>query len=222
MKKFTMMMLVALFVATATVAQAGPKRVVKLPQKPGQTQLAASKNQQRPNLQQQRGRLTADMGRMMRTMAANNARTGRLSMPWQKAAKAPARVGAPITDQPEGRYQLYERNGDSFFNTMFGVYENPAVGKLAEVVFADGGKVYMKYVISQVSCPGWIEGTVSGSKISFTLPQNIYPMGEDENYYAMAMTFDAAEQTYVGITDETTVTMDYDAATGELSLTSGD
>ena len=222
MKKFTMMMLVALFVATATVAQAGPKRVVKLPQKPGQTQLAASQNQQRPNLQQQRGRLTADMGRMMRANAASSARTGRLSMPWQKAAKAPARVGAPITDQPEGRYQLYERNGDSFFNTIFGVYENPAVGKLAEVVFADGGKVYMKYVISQVSCPGWLEGTLSGSKISFTLPQNIYPMGDDENYYAMAMTFDAAEQTYVGIKDETTVTMDYDAATGEISLTSGD
>lgn len=218
MKKFTMTMLVGLLMATAGVAQSGPKRVVKMAQKPGQTQLTTSKEQQRPNLQQQRGRMTADLGRMMR---ANAASAKKLSMPWQKAAKAPARVGVPITEQPEGRYQLYERNGDSYFNTMFGVYENPAIGKLAEVVFADGGKVYMKYVISQVSCPGWIEGTLSGSKISFTLPQNIYPM-DDENYYAMAMTFDAAEQTYVGITDETTVTMDYDAATGEISLTSGD
>ena len=188
-----------------------------MPERTGKTIVAQSKKHVRPELQRQHGKLS---GIQQRAMLANTRADSKLPrMPWQQM-RTQRRAGAFIADQPEGRYQLYERNGQSYFATYYGVYDNDAVGKICEAVFTDDGKVYLKYIISQVSCPGWIEGTVNGSKLSFTFPQIVYPLNGD-NFYVMDMTYDEAEQTYYGITQETTVTMDYDPATGRISLTNG-
>lgn len=212
MKKFTLFLLAAMFLTATTMAQKGPERVVKLPAAKME-QLKKFTSQQpkqlrKSALQKQRGQLTAQDARALFA----GSRTGLPKMAWQKA-KAPRKADM-ISDRPEGEYKLYERNGDSYFYSWFGVYYNQAVGKVCEVVFAEGGKVYLKNIISQMVLPGWIEGTISGSKITFDMPQAVFSSDGDE-YYAMVGAFDEQEMTYVSTNNA--LTLDYDATTGVIS-----
>ncbi len=211
MRKFTLFLLAVCFALTAGAAPKGPRKDVKLPAAVMQRlQQRASKQHQQPqrfNAQRQHAKDT-------RTMRALHQRTTLTDVAVRRAL-APRRA-AMIDEQPAGDYKLYERTGDSYVGTMFGVYYNQCLGGLCEVVFGQGGKVYLKNIISQIGCPGWIEGTLSGSAITFTLPQVVESLDGD-NYYAMLMAFDAAEQTYFGVEGTQTLTLSYDAATGVIS-----
>ena len=213
MRKFTSFLLAACFAVTAMATQKGQQREVKLPAaKMEQLQKFTSKHHQQAKRFNAQKQQAADM-RMLRAQGKQSVLP---RMAWQKA---PRKAGA-ITTQPAGEYKIYERNGDAYVGTMFGVYYNQCLGGLCEVVFGTGGKVYLKNVISQIVCPGWIEGTLSGSTITFTLPQNIYPMDETDNYYATLMAFNADDMTYYGVEGTQTLTLNYDAETGVIS--SGD
>jgi len=204
-------MIVALFVAATSMAQNGPKRVVKMPQKAGQTMLTTSGDkQQRPALQQQHGQLTTKAAR-----ALSRTRHSALpKMPWQQAR---AQRKVTIADRPDGDYRMYERSGDSYFySSWFGVLENPVVGKLGELVFADDGKVYMNNPITQVIFNTWIEGTQQGSTLSFTLPQHVTTVDGEEIYVRM-MAYDPDEGTYVSVEGESTLNLMIDAETGVVS-----
>ncbi len=214
MRKFTLFLLAVCFVLTAGAAPTGPRKDVKLPAAMTQRlQHFTSKQHRQPqrfNAQQQHA---SDM----RTLRALQQRT---TASGTAAQRAPRLAAAIITSRPEGDYKLYERNGDSYVGTMFGVYYNQCLGGLCEVVFGSDGKVYLKNIISQIAVPGWIEGTLSGSTITFTLPQVVESYGGGEDYYASLMAYDAAEQTYNSVEGTQTLTLSYDAATGTIS--SGD
>ena len=211
MRNFTLFLLAVCFALTAGATPKGPRKDVKLPavmmQRLQQFTSNQRKQPQRFNVQQQHAKDT----RAMRALHQRSSFTDRAV----KRVLAPRRAGI-IDQQPAGDYKLYERNGDSYVGTMFGVYENPCVGGLCEVVFGQDDKVYLKNIISQVALPGWIEGTRSGSTITFTLPQTVHSIDGDD-YYAMLMAYDADDMTYYGVDGEQTLTLSYDAATGSIS-----
>ena len=225
MKKFTLILLAACFVAATTMAQKGPQRVVNLPAaKTEQLKKFTSKqhhHQMRPNLQQQHGQLTAKDARLLSALSDRN---GLPKMSWQKA-HSPRKVGM-ITTQPDGNYMAFERNGDSYVSTLYGVYYNEVIGKLGELVFASDNKVYMKDIISQYVFDTWVEGTFNGTTITFTFPQMVTTV-DGEDFYAMVMDFDADEMTYVPTAGDGTMTLNFDpkrriVTTSDPDFVSGD
>ena len=217
MKKITMFLMAALFVATASMAQPGQKRVVQLP---GTAKTVVKKDKSmapRAEMQKQ-----CQSAKSARGLLVNHQKAGLPKAPWQKKM-APQKIegGKYITEQPAGEYVSYSRNGEAYaYNMMFGPMYTMVTSALGDVVFGDGGKVYIRNIISQpypVSYSSWIEGKLEGSTMTFELPAKIAEYGGYYEMYAALMEYDAEEETYVYNPELTSFTLNYDAATRAIT-----
>ena len=141
--------------------------------------------------------------------------TATKNMSWQKHAPLKAAI---ITDQPEGQYKLMSRSGEAYGASYFGILYAEISNKVAEVVFGNGGKVYIKDIITQYSTGGWIEGTLSGTTISFKLPQPVLDY-YGTTYYAMMMNLSTDGTTYEKAANQK-LTFELDRRTGTITSTS--
>jgi hypothetical protein len=123
-----------------------------------------------------------------------------------------------IYNQPEGTLKTYTRSGSAYFSTMFGLGGGNFTDAVADVVFTKEGKVYFKNLVSQAGLNTWVEGTVQGSTIKITFPQQVGTT--DYGYGFLAVKLTIKNNWYVPASDQV-VTLNYDAATGEIS-SSGD
>ena len=204
MKRFTLLTLVALFVATAGMAQSGSKRLTEMKaQTATQTLQRGIKPSLGEVLQSQKSTWTMKGVQRPETLPT--------------ALRAPYKAAA-ITDQPEGQYMLMSRSGEAYGASMFGVFYAQVSGKVAEVVIGTGGKVYLKDIITQYNTGGWIEGTLSGTTITFNLPQAIYEES-GSTYYAMMMKLNAAADGFEKDANQK-LTFTYDQQKGVIASTS--
>lgn len=86
-----------------------------------------------------------------------------------------------ITEQPDGDYYIYTRDGGATYASVF-FRKETQTGIISEVVFSeDGQKAYIKNVISHATTNTWVEGTVEGSTITVPLGQMVYWFDKDAN-----------------------------------------
>ena len=200
MKRITLLTLVALFVATVSLAKDGPTKLTALKTTHQISGLQDSKTAARTTLQR---KAATTLGEVL-----------------QSQRRVPRRADM-VTNQPEGEYVLMSRSGEAYGASLFGVFYVEVSGKVCEVVFGADNKVYMKNIITQFDTGSWIEGTLSGSTINFQLPQPIYEEFGDI-YYAMMMQLSG--DTYVKASNQE-LTFNYDQENGTItsvnSLASG-
>ncbi|MBD5356328.1 MAG: hypothetical protein HDR88_04895 [Bacteroides sp.] len=108
-----------------------------------------------------------------------------------------------ISDTPEGTLEKYSKDAIYFGRDFYGqLYSSADFGRISEVVYADGGKVYFKNPFCGLQTDSWLEGTDNGETISVTFPQKIYsetypdwendPEGElmkTDNFYAFKLIY---------------------------------
>ncbi|MBR2237274.1 MAG: hypothetical protein IJ887_05290 [Prevotella sp.] len=203
MRRFTLLTLVALFVATVGMAQNGSKRLTELKT---QTSTQALQRSIKPSL-----------GEVLQSQKSTWTMKG-----LQRPEALPTTLRAPykaavITNQPEGEYMLMSRSGEAYGASLFGVFYAEVSGKVAEVVFGADNKVYMKDIITQFNTGGWIEGTLSGSTITFKLPQPIYEES-GSTYYATMMKF--SNNTFVKDNTSQQLTFNYNKKEGIITSAS--
>ena len=204
MRKFSLLTLVALFVATAGMAQNGSKRLtgLKTAHETTQTLQHNIKPSLGEVLQSQRNTWT------MKGLQRPETLSSTLRAPFKAAL---------VTDQPEGDYMLMSRSGEAYAASFFGVFYTTVSGKVAEFVFGDDNKVYMKDIITQFNTGAWIEGTLNGSTITFKLPQPLYEEG-GSTYYATMMKF--SDNTYVKDKTSQQLTFTYNKKEGTITSAS--
>ena len=128
-------------------------------------------------------------------------------------------AGAVITNQPQGELVAYARRGMAWVYTWLGLYYNELSGQAAQVVFGPNDEIYLKDVISQYDCNSWIQGSIGEGSVSFTFPQPVLQQ-QGYTYYALMMTLDEAQGTYVRASEQTLV-LDYDPLTGDITIPAG-
>ena len=128
-------------------------------------------------------------------------------------------AGAVITNQPQGELVAYARSGMAWVYTWLGLYYNELSGQAAQVVFGPNDEIYLKNVISQYDCNSWIQGSIGEGSVSFTFPQPVLQQ-QGYTYYALMMTLDEAQGTYVRASEQTLV-LDYDPLTGDITIPAG-
>lgn len=128
-------------------------------------------------------------------------------------------AGAVITNQPQGELVAYARSGMAWVYTWLGLYNNELSGQAAQVVFGPNDEIYLKNVISQYDCNSWIQGSIGEGSVSFTFPQPVLQQ-QGYTYYALMMTLDEAQGTYVRASEQTLV-LDYDPLTGDITIPAG-
>lgn len=198
MRRFTLLTLVALFVATAGLAKSGPRKLTSL-------QTACQLSEFRVN---------KAAGQRQTLQRATGTTLGKVL---QGQRRAPRRAGV-VVNQPEGDYTLMSRSGEAYGASLFGVFYAEVSGKVCEMVFGADNKVYMKDIITQFPTGGWIEGTLTGSTISFQLPQAIYEE-QGSTYYAMMMTLNEQGTSYVKDNSQM-LTFTYDKQKGTITSAS--
>lgn len=219
MRKFTMMMFAALFVATAGMAQSGPKGAMTLRLKNQPAQTIAIERQQ-PRMADMQLQSTNQPGRSSRALAAQRGQADKLAMPWQRAAAvkhSPAKV--VIADQPAGTRQLYSRSSDAKYPYWYWVFDTSVDGMVGDVV-VNGDDFYLKNLFSQYLTQSWVKGTAKGSTVKFDFPQHVMSY-DGTDYYACLLTYDAETDFYYTDESLTTLTLSYDARTG-LVMTPAD
>ena len=85
---------------------------------------------------------------------------------------------AAITEQPEGEVKSYIRSGDAVYPGSSSIYTGEQSGRM-DIVFADGGKVYLKNILYQMGtayADSWVEGQLNAAETEITVPmgQSIY------------------------------------------------
>lgn len=80
-----------------------------------------------------------------------------------------------ITEQPEGTFKNYNREGCCVICDQDGFYVGYQEGKVG-IVFAEDGKVYMKNPIMAMAYDTWVEGSLSEDGTTITIPmgQTLY------------------------------------------------
>lgn len=188
--------------ATTGLAQNGPKRLTEL------------KAAHQTNTQTPRRGAKPSLGEMLQSQKSTWSFGLTQASPQQR--RAPRHVSI-VTDQPEGEYLLMSRSGEAYGASIFGVFYTEVSGKVAEVVFGADNKVYMKDIITQFSTGTWIEGTLSGSTITFQFPQPIYEES-GTTYYATMMKL--SNNTYVKDNSNQKLTFSYNKDKGTITSTS--
>ena len=139
-----------------------------------------------------------------------------------KAVKSTRRraAGEAIYEQPEGEQVFYSRSGSAYYVVSSYVFETTLSGAVGNVVFGDGGKVYIKNIVSQAGANTWVEGTLVGtSSIQIQLPQMAMEFpGYGYNLVVAKLSYDASKYWYVKSSNQT-LTLNYDSTTGAISYT---
>ena len=96
---------------------------------------------------------------------------------FMKVAAKPS-FRAPITEQPEGELRSYVRSGDAVFPSGQSLTYGTQSGRM-DIVFADGGKVYMKNILYQMGtayADSWVEGQLNedGTQITVPMGQSVF------------------------------------------------
>ena len=92
------------------------------------------------------------------------------------ATRAGSLSGLPlITEQPEGELKKFSKNAVFFALDFYGqMYSSADYGRIAEMVEAPDGKVYLKNPFCGLDTDSWLMGEDNGETITVTLPQKIY------------------------------------------------
>jgi len=219
MKRITLFLLAALFVAAGSMAQGKPL-ARPLSQQPQLKGLAVKQQPSRQSLQKQQG---IELQQGLRQVAASHAKSlGKtLAKKHHPAAlrKAPARI---IKEQPQGQQVFYSRSGSAYYSMWGYVLETSLSGAVGNVVFGPDNTVYIHNLVSQAGTDSWVEGTLQGNSIVIQLPQVAMEFPDAGYNLEVAMVqYDAAEQWYAKSAKQT-LTLSYDPATGNISSKSGD
>ena len=218
-QKFTLILLAVLFVVAGSFAQGLPlsQKLASAAQFGGMNmkeQPVKNSKQMLQGMEKQQG--------FRATVAAHAKKAGKDLTKKQPAALRRAAADI-ISEQPEGTLANYSRSGMAYASTMFGVYDTEVSGAVGAVVFGADNKVYIKDIVSQAGVGSWVVGTLSGNTITINLPQTVYDSGEGYCIDVAKMSYDAESQWFVRAANQT-VTLKYDAATGDIStpnMTSG-
>ena len=124
-----------------------------------------------------------------------------------------------ITEQPAGRQQLYSRSGDAYYVNLFWLAQTSFTDAVGNVVFGELGEVFVKDIFSQLPTNSWVQGTLSGNKITFEFPQMVF-VQDGYFYYAELVSYDAAEQWYVSTANQI-LTLNYNATTQAITCPAG-
>ena len=215
MKKFTLIILVALLATATSMAQSRklrPTTQVPLPQKSQSTTL-------RNNVQKQN-----DASRMLGRHMATPAKKGSVKMEakgQKRVVKSPISGNEEmITNQPAGTKVYYSRSGYAYAATLFGVMGTDYSNSVGTVVFGENNEIYFKNLISQYATNSWVKGTIDGNKIKITFPQKVLDLN-GEGYYLDMLQFDEANSTYSGVDDLNTLTLNYNATTKAITTPLG-
>lgn len=208
MKRFSLLTLVALFVAATGLAQDGPRRLTNLKATPpGATEGHSQTGQRLPSM---------TLGEVLQSQKAPQLPKTPQTTAWQM--RSPLRASI-INTQPEGQYMLLNRSGEAYGYTIFGVIYAQVSGKVCEVVMGANNKVYMRNIITQYETGAWVEGTLSGSTITVTLPQPVLNY-DGTIYYAMMMKMNAQGTSFEKDQKSQTLTFDCDLLKGIITSTS--
>ena len=220
MKKFTLLLMTALLMTVTSMAQKpaqrelSPSRVAaltgkKAPLDQAKGMKAAAKQKQIDPVRLRSAREVLQKGKTAN--AASNA---------QRAAKKVITGDEElITEQPEGRQQIYTRSGDAYYVYIFYVMNTSYTGAVGNVVFGENNEVYVKNIFSQLPTHSWIKGKLDGTKITFEFPQMVFTQ-EGAYYYAEMVSYDDAEEWYVPSANQK-VELNYNASTGAITCPSG-
>ena len=113
--------------------------------------------------------------------------------------RAPHRAASDvISDQPEGELKSYSRSGSYAApdddETDYFYYSGNLSGS-TDIVFAeDGVTVYIKNIVWGYTFDTWVQGTISGNKI--TVPLGQYVTWNDENSFGVIVGWGTASEEY--------------------------
>ena len=222
-QKFTLLVLAAFLMAVSSFAQDPVSaRPLSAKHKEAVAQLFGKNAKQQPSQKSLHMQKSLDLSQGLRTATTvHNKQVGKTAVKKQPAAMRRAAADI-ISEQPEGKQVFYSRSGSAYYYSYFGVLSTEFSGAVGNVVFGDNNEVYIKNIISQASTNAWVKGTISGSTITIQLPQSV--LYYDDYGYGLEVSklvYDAAEQWYVKDADQT-LKLNYDAATGKISMKSGD
>ncbi len=221
MKRFTFILLAALLVSVCGWAQL-PTREVVLPQRHAAKMVKqdVKKMPSKSSLQRQHD--------LSRQKSARQSLTAKPKIVNEQAGKTQKRVQLAditgdeelITEQPAGRQVSYARSGEAYYYFWGYIFNTAYSGLATNVVFGDNNEVYIKNIITQYNCNSWVKGTVNGSQITIDFPQLCLSQ-QGYNYYVTLMEYDASSQSLIASEKESTLTLDYDPATGAISTPKG-
>ena len=216
-QRVTLLVLAMLMmVASGFAQQKVPQRTLSK-----QKMEALVKQQPRKALKQQEAKKSLQMQQNTERQQARRATIVSHKKAGVKATRRANRALDIISEQPAGEKVGYSRSGKAYYASLFGVGSTELNGALGTVVFGDNNKVYIKDIVSQAGLGTWVEGTISGNKITIELPQQLgYNYSYGYGFQAAVVEYDAAEGWYVKSANQT-VTLNYDAATGEISTPAG-
>ena len=216
-QRVTLLVLATLMlVASSFAQQKAPQQTLSK-----QKMEALVKQQPRKAVKQQEARKLLQMQQNTERQQARRATIVSHKKAGVKATRRANRAMDIISEQPAGQKVGYSRSGKAYYASLFGVGSTELNGALGTVVFGDNNKVYIKDIVSQAGLGTWVEGTISGNKITIELPQQLgYNYSYGYGFQAAVVEYDAAEGWYVKSANQT-VTLNYDAATGEISTPAG-
>jgi thiol-disulfide isomerase/thioredoxin len=213
MKKFTLLTFVALLIAATGMAQKQhPLSVERMKALSPTTKVATQKAPSAKSRQSQ-----VDLQRQISAreiLGKKNNNTQKTTGP----RNIKKNVASFIDYQPEGEQVLYQRSGSAYYVVFGYLFDTALSGAIGNVVFGEGNKVFIKDIISQYASGTWVEGTIDGSKITVSFPQQVLDY-YGEAYYAQILRYDAGEQWYLPVSaSDNKLVFNYDAATGDIAV----
>ena len=209
MKKFTLFLL-AVFLVTATSMALQPAKTLSKERVAGLSLKKTTETKATLSKASKQRLLKADRLRAAREVFAKQ----KASQKSNGANKAKQIAKDMIVDQPAGTLVNYARGGFAYY-VMFNIYSTNFSGAMGDVVFGEGNEVYIKNIISQYATGAWVKGTIDGANIKIQFPQQVLDY-DGTPYYAMMLGYDAGEQWFLPIEDQT-LTLNYDATTGAIT-----
>lgn len=214
MRKFTLVLLVALIASATSWAQDRKLRLTK------ELPVAATAQKEAPRMSSRQRQTSMD--RMLGShMAMKVDQKSKVIKPESGAKKRIARGTITgnedvITEQPAGTKVIYSRSGSAYYPSLFGVYGTQVIGALGTIVFGDNNEIYIKNIISQYATDSWFKGTINGDKVSINFPQKAFSY-EGEDYYVDLLKYDEANRTYASSAELTTLELNYNASTKAIT-----
>ena len=227
MKKFTLFLVAALLMTVTSMAQKpaarefSPNRVAALAPS---LKADAKKMPSQASLQKQ---VDPSRLRAARAVLAGKGQKAKVTEQASKDSKGVLRAPKKtitgdeefITEQPEGRQQIYSRSGDAYYVNLFWLVQTSFTGAVGNVVFGENNEVYVKNIFSQLPTNSWVKGTLNGSKIVFEFPQMAFEQ-EGDSYYAELLSYVEDEDWYVTAENQT-LTLNYNATTQAITCPTG-
>lgn len=218
---FTLISLAVLLVTASSFAQGQLQGRPLSKQYIEQLAKVAGKNMKtQPSLKAQQMQKSTELQKSLRQSITAHNLLNKKPLVKKHAATSRRASSAIIDETPEGEQVFYERSGDAYYVIFGYVFPVSLSGSVGNVVFGDNNKVYIQDLVSQAGVNTWTEGTVNGSTITIQLPQTAISL-EAYGYNLEVAKIKLSGNTYVRDNNQT-LELNYDAATGNISMKSGD